>query len=161
MAPDHEPSHRARRNRRERGAALVEIAIVIPILMTFLFGIIEFGWSFTQHLDVRHGARETARLTAVNLNPGNLDPSSQAWGIAALGCTRLEDASGVRIQIELDDTSQTEVGDLAIVTVTRDYEQLTGYLDPVFAGLDLESEIEFRLEQPASWQSMATAYTCP
>ncbi|MGI9600962.1 MAG: TadE family protein [Acidimicrobiales bacterium] len=139
----------------------MEIAVVIPLLFLFLFAIVEFGWSFTQHLDVRHGARETARLTAVNLNPGDLDPSSQAWGIAALGCTRLEDPSGTTIQIELSDVTATEVGDLATVTISRDYEQLTGYLDPVFRNLSLDSELEFRLEQAATWESMNTPFTCP
>ena len=146
---------------RDRGGALVEIALVVPLLFLFLFAIIEFGWSFTQHLDVRHGARETARLTAVNINPGNLNPATQAWGIAALGCTRLEEASGTSIQIELADVTESDVGDLGTVTVSRDYQQLTGYLDPIFRYVTLESELDFRLEQQATWESMNTPYTCP
>ncbi len=134
---------------------------MLPVLILFLFAIMEFGWAFTQHLDVRHGARETARLTAVNVNPGDVAPSAQAWAIAAVGCSRLEHASGSTIQIEFEDTTKTVVGDTATVTVTRDFDQLTGYLDPIFGGLSLESELDFRLEQDATWLPMTNTYTCP
>ena len=53
------------RRPRERGAVLVEFAIISPVLALLLFGVIEFGWAFSQNLDVRHGAREAARLAAV------------------------------------------------------------------------------------------------
>lgn len=145
----------------ERGAAMVEFAVVLPLLLLFLFAIVEFGWGFTQHLDVRHGARETARLTAVNVNPGGQPPATQAYGIAALGCDRLEHATGATVQIVFDDPSATNVGDLAEVTVTRDFEQLTGYLGPIFDGMTLTSVIEFRLEQDATWDAMVSAYPCP
>ena len=51
---------------RQRGAAMLEFAIVLPLLLVLLFGIIEAAWAFNQQLEVRHGAREGARLVAVN-----------------------------------------------------------------------------------------------
>ncbi|MGQ0833075.1 MAG: TadE/TadG family type IV pilus assembly protein, partial [Microthrixaceae bacterium] len=41
------------RGKRDRGAALVEFAIIMPIFFLLVFGIIEFGWAFFQLLDVR------------------------------------------------------------------------------------------------------------
>jgi Flp pilus assembly protein TadG len=55
----------ARRHKSERGANLVEFALVAPFLILLLFGIIEFAWVFAQDLTVKHGAREGARLAAV------------------------------------------------------------------------------------------------
>ncbi len=51
-------------NQCRRAAAAVELAIVTPILLTMLFGIIEFGWIFTVRQALVTGAREGAR-TAV------------------------------------------------------------------------------------------------
>jgi len=54
-----------RRGRREeRGAAVVEFAVVLPLLLTILFGIIEYGYIFMVRQTLQHAAREGAR-TAV------------------------------------------------------------------------------------------------
>jgi Flp pilus assembly protein TadG len=55
-----------RSTRSERGAALVEMAVVLPLFVLMIFGMIEAGWAFAQPNDVRHGAREGARMAAVN-----------------------------------------------------------------------------------------------
>ena len=78
------------------------------------------------------------------------------------GCASVERSEHkFTIQIEFDDATKTVVGDTAKVTVSRDFDQLTGYLDPIFGGLSLESELDFRLEQDATWLPMNTTYTCP
>ncbi|MFZ5626308.1 MAG: TadE/TadG family type IV pilus assembly protein [Bacillota bacterium] len=53
------------RKRGERGQALVEMALVLPLLLMLLFGIIEFGRIFHAYLTVNNGAREGARLAVV------------------------------------------------------------------------------------------------
>lgn len=50
------------RSARRRGAAVVELAIVSPVLLAMLFGIIEFGWMFTVRHTMVNAAREGARL---------------------------------------------------------------------------------------------------
>ena len=57
---------RTRFAKGERGAALVEMAMIFPVIIMLLFGVIEMSWLFAQANDVRHGAREGARLAAVN-----------------------------------------------------------------------------------------------
>ncbi|HEX6947525.1 MAG TPA: TadE family protein [Acidimicrobiia bacterium] len=52
------------RRQRERGATLVEAAIVFPLLFLALFAIVEFGMAFKDWLTVSHGAREGARAGA-------------------------------------------------------------------------------------------------
>ena len=47
-----------------RAAAAVELAVVTPILLTMLFGIVEFGWMFTVRQALVTATREGAR-TAV------------------------------------------------------------------------------------------------
>lgn len=47
-----------------RGTVSVEAALVLPIFLTLLFGIIEFGFIFKDLLLLHQGAREGARVAA-------------------------------------------------------------------------------------------------
>ena len=49
----------------ERGAAIVEMAVVTPLLLTLLFGVIEFGNSFMFRQILTNAAREGARTSAI------------------------------------------------------------------------------------------------
>jgi Flp pilus assembly protein TadG len=52
------------RGRDDRGAVMVEFALVLPILMVLLLGIISGGMAIHQHQRVGHAAREGARYAA-------------------------------------------------------------------------------------------------
>jgi len=54
--------------RDDRGAAAVEFALVLPVLVLLLFGIIEFGLVFDAQLTITHAAREGARVASVGGN---------------------------------------------------------------------------------------------
>ena len=57
--------------REERGVALVEFALVAPILFLLLFGMLDFGRAFNYWIDSTHLANEGARWAVVNHNPGS------------------------------------------------------------------------------------------
>lgn len=50
----------------ERGAALVEAAIVLPVLITILLGVIEVGFIFKDSLTISSAVRAGARIGAVD-----------------------------------------------------------------------------------------------
>jgi Flp pilus assembly protein TadG len=54
-----------RRITRRRGATLIEFALIVPILLALLMGIIEFSWMARNHLTLANAAREGARASAV------------------------------------------------------------------------------------------------
>jgi hypothetical protein len=62
------------------GSALVEGAVVIPVLIALLFGVYEFSWFFYQQHIVSTGLRDAARYLARSQDP--CDPSSVIWGAA-------------------------------------------------------------------------------
>ena len=49
----------------ERGASAVEFAIVLPVLVMFVFGIIEFGIVFYNKAMITNACREAARAAIV------------------------------------------------------------------------------------------------
>lgn len=51
--------------RIRRAAAVVEMAIVAPVLMTMLFGIIEYGWVFMYKQSLTNAAREGCRVATM------------------------------------------------------------------------------------------------
>jgi Flp pilus assembly protein TadG len=53
----------------EKGAVAVEFAIVLPILVLILFGIIQFGIAFSQYEVYTGAAREGGRYAAVRCVP--------------------------------------------------------------------------------------------
>ena len=58
--------HTARlRFHREDGQAIVEFAIVLPLLVLLVFGIAQFGLAFRNYLAITDAARVAARAVAV------------------------------------------------------------------------------------------------
>src|SRR5919199_3019464 len=56
--------------RDERGVALTEMALVLPLLLLLILGIIDFGKAINYWIDNTHLANEGARFAMVNKNPG-------------------------------------------------------------------------------------------
>jgi Flp pilus assembly protein TadG len=55
----------SRRGARDRGAAAVEFALVFPLLLLIVFGIIDFGRALNAQITLTQAAREGAGLDAV------------------------------------------------------------------------------------------------
>jgi Flp pilus assembly pilin Flp len=53
-----------RLKKSDRGASLIEFALILPFLLALVLGIIEFGWIYTGYISVTGAAREGARLAA-------------------------------------------------------------------------------------------------
>jgi len=53
------------RRARDRGAAAVEFALLLPILLLIVFGIIDFGRALNAQITLTQAAREGARLAAL------------------------------------------------------------------------------------------------
>jgi Flp pilus assembly protein TadG len=53
------------RDDRDRGAAAVEFAIVLPLLLFLVFGLIDFGRAFNAQITLTQAAREGVRLDAL------------------------------------------------------------------------------------------------
>jgi Flp pilus assembly protein TadG len=72
-APKRPPRPRGRRlralRRDQRGTALVEFALIAPLLFLLLFGIVDFGRALDYYNQLTQLAGQGARTAAVNRNP--------------------------------------------------------------------------------------------
>jgi Flp pilus assembly protein TadG len=92
---------RARRRRDPKGAAAVEFALVAPLLMVLVFGVISYGYMLSFRQALSQGAAEGARAAAVSPYPSAtdreqaaLDAINDALGVDAYGITCTGTASG-------------------------------------------------------------------
>jgi Flp pilus assembly protein TadG len=73
--------------RGERGAAAVELAIVLPVLFLVIAGIVDFGRYFFTQIQVTNASREGVRAAVVLPNPAATDMTAitQRASAAAVG----------------------------------------------------------------------------
>lgn len=156
-----------KRNRRrpgERGAALVEFALISPLLFLILAGIIDFSMVFNNYQAVRQGVREGARQGAV-LNWGSSTScnltgvsSGTSTDVQTLMCLTKQNigmnSSKVRVKVMFADanlntesTSGVSAGMSLIVCAQTQATSLTGMLNPVFSGKFIRSKTAIRFEQ--------------
>jgi hypothetical protein len=61
---------RARRGARERGAVAVEAALVTPVLVLFIIGIIEFSFVLRDYVSITSASRSGSRIASANAGAG-------------------------------------------------------------------------------------------
>jgi hypothetical protein len=72
-------------SRAEQGAALVEGAIVLPIVIVLVGGVYEFGFFLYQQQLATSGVRAAARYLALTSDPADVTTQSDARNIAVTG----------------------------------------------------------------------------
>jgi len=65
------------RSSNERGQAVIEMALTLPLLLIIVFGIIDFGFMFQRYEAVTNAAREGARLGVLVSSAGYTDVEAQ------------------------------------------------------------------------------------
>ena len=150
----------------EDGASLVEFCFVLPILITLLFGIIEFGFVFNSYIELRSGSREGARLAVVN--NGCVSSSSGCVGDGATQRGALIERTRTRltgladpddVTIWVDYTSAT-VGSDATVCLSYPITSKTGFFTGLLNGKTLKSKAIMRMEQLATYSKSEGTSPC-
>ena len=121
------------RSKRENGQVLVEYALVLPVLLLVLFGIIEFGIIVFSHDTIANAAREGARYGAVH-----------AWGIETAARRLTSGLDEARLQV-----SSTTTGSVVRVEVVYPVSLITGMLVQAAGGnptLQLQAVASMQIE---------------
>jgi Flp pilus assembly protein TadG len=64
--------------RRQHGGAAVEFALVLPVFVAVLFGMVDYGWYFYQKFTLAAAVREGVRLGATYKETNTPDPYTAA-----------------------------------------------------------------------------------
>jgi len=124
--------------RHEGGQNLVEFAIVLPILMLIILGIIEFSWAWLQTNTATSAAREAARVAAITVPYGTADADARAR-------TVLQNAGinsgAATVTITIPDAVTRQI----TVTVQFQYHSITGFI-PGLNGITLRGRTSIRWE---------------
>ena len=106
--------------RTERGAALVELAIVLTLVMILTFGVMEYGWMFYQMQQVTAAAREGARDAVVpDATTGDVQATVDGL-MASLGLG----GSGYTVDISPLNIEELDPGEPVTVTVVVPYANI-------------------------------------
>ena len=92
-----------------RGAALAELALVLPLLLLLLLGMLDFGKAFNEWMSSTHLANEGARLAAVNYcpNPGSDGSGNITCDWSSIGCSASD--SNVCLAQYIDNQTMSEL----------------------------------------------------
>jgi Flp pilus assembly protein TadG len=123
--------------RSQEGQALVEFALVAPLLFLILFGIVQFGIAFMNSVALTDAVRAGARKAAVSRSAA--DPT-QSTKNAVLGAANDLNQSKVSITV----TSNWQSG--SNVTVDATYPYSINLLGIVVASGNLHSSTTERVE---------------
>jgi hypothetical protein len=81
--------------RDDEGSALIEGAIILPVLFTLVFGVFEFSWLICQQHLISTGIRDAARYIARSTNPNDPTIKQDAKYLAATGAI---DGNALRVR---------------------------------------------------------------
>jgi len=160
----------ARRSHRraapERGAALVELTIVMPLLIVLVFGMIDFGIAFADYQNVRSGTREAARLGVVNdltnapsCKIGGSTVTPPATPVTTTDATnalicKAKDRIGLdddEVRVKITVTGQ-DIGDRLRFCASFPLSALTGVTASFLSDRTLTSTVTMRLEQVPAFE---------
>ena len=150
----------------ERGAAVVEFAIIGPILFLLIFGLIDFGLIFSDFLAERGGVQTAARVGAVGnvgtnssctLTGQSPTTSTDATKLMCLTKDRMGlDSTNARVKILAVDpnTGSGSYADGNELVVCAQYPATsrTKLLSPFISGKVMTTRVSIRVEQ-TTWEA--------
>jgi Flp pilus assembly protein TadG len=125
------------RNANKKGQSLVELALVLPILLLIVFGVLDLGRIFFATINLTNAAREGVRYLTLHSNDvSNVSGAFAGSKAAALGEASYGGIPSSDVQVtvsctnEDDDPKTCDSVTPATVTVTYDFDLVMGWILP-------------------------------
>lgn len=108
--------------RSERGTAAVEFALIVPVLILLVLGLVEYGRVYSVQISLSNAAREGARTMAIQNDAGKARTAARA---AAPAVTPALTSANVSVI-----PAVCSAGSTVTVTVTYTVHLVTGFFGP-------------------------------
>ncbi|MET3963572.1 Flp pilus assembly protein TadG [Marmoricola sp. OAE513] len=146
-------SEKQRRSRDQRGSAALEFALIVPILVMVVFGIVDFGWAINRDTAVNNAAREGAREGSLNPDSASVvavvrrslsavEPVGTTPSKIAVSVTCRKPDNSVCTNFATDAVS----GGTVVVKVTLSHSWITPVGSTFGNGILLSKTVEMRIE---------------
>jgi hypothetical protein len=141
----------------ERGAGLVEFALVGPILLVILFGVVDFGVGYNDWVALRQGARDGARQAVTGrvgadetcaVQPGSpaFPANSEVQALVCLTKDRLElDDDNVAVKLVIEG-AYADKRSLGVCVMARLYSA-TGFFNFLLDDKVVRTAVQMKIEQ--------------
>jgi len=125
--------------RHQKGQALVEMALIIPLLLVLLLGIFEFGRLFNAYLTVQHATREAARVGVLGASDSE---------IIALVATRAVTLDPALLSVAVSPSeADRDTGTVMTVTVDYTFQVVMPFISTLLGtGIPIRSALSMRVE---------------
>lgn len=125
--------------KNQKGQALVEFAIILPILLMLVMGILQFGMMLNSYITIENASREGARAGII----GSSDAEIQNLIISTSPSL---DPKNLTVTITPTETNRKS-GDTLIVKVTYNYNLIVPIISSLFNNLVvLNGQTSMRVE---------------
>lgn len=150
---------------RARGQALVEFALVIPIFLLMVFGIIDAGRLIYTYNTVSNAARDGARVAIVNQSTTGgttcdttaAPPAPTAYPLGcalfsgfALGLSSANVSVTYRDPADAAPCASMAIGCLAVVSVTGQFQPFTPVIGQIIGPVSVSSTSKIPIERVCS-----------
>jgi Flp pilus assembly protein TadG len=155
-----------RRASRRRGASIVEFAMVLPLLVAIICGIIDFGSVYNDYLSARSGTRDGARQAALGAFGDDStcalarpSGSEETQRLMCLVKNRVDlGDTDVRVKVAIDPTAGYAKGAPIVVCTQRKVRSLTQLFSLILSKSTIRTKVQMRIE---SVDADADAATLP
>ncbi len=114
--------------KRRRGAAIVEFAVVAPVFILLVLGMLEFGRGVMVLQSLTHAARSACRKAIVDGGTAQTTTNAVATALAGTGI------SGYVVQVSPANPSSAGEGDAVTVTISVAYSNVSWIPMPKYLG---------------------------
>ena len=145
----------AARRARRRGVSLIEFALVMPVLLTLVIGIMEFGWLTKNTLVLANATREGGRTASLGRTTSNIQtriansskPLSLAGpeGSIVMQYSADDGATYLAWPADANGKNGAPVGSMIRIATTAPHRTLTGFF-PFLRGRRLQTYVTMRRE---------------
>jgi hypothetical protein len=136
-----------------RGQAIVEFALVLPLLIVVLVGLFDFGRGIYAHNTISQAARTGARLAIVNQDLAAVRQAASDEAVALDIDPDAVSPTPNRVDVTFREPAGTtacspiRIGCVAVVSVHYRFEPATPVLGSIIGPVDMEASSEMRVER--------------